>query len=170
MCSHAAIYILLSAATGWHSWTPADVCWCLLTYADACWRIQLSVANGWHRAMRCDYQNICWRMLTYADVCWRMLLYSYQWRTVGVFQCGVAIRLSRRTRPQTGVRYIRSYIFVFILLYTKYYLFVCPQTTTCVRILLILLYMCPDTTVYVSLSLMPYALCLMPYASTCLML
>jgi hypothetical protein len=49
---------------------------------------------------------------------------------------------------------------------------ICPRatiyyilTTTCVLILLILLYVCPDATVYVSSSLMPYALCLMPHAA-----
>jgi hypothetical protein len=35
---------------------PTEMLQCLLTYADACWRML-------------TYANVCWRMLTYADVC-----------------------------------------------------------------------------------------------------
>ena len=43
--------------------TYADVCWRMLTYAEACVPPMRSFSA-------CLHADICWRMLTYADVCW----------------------------------------------------------------------------------------------------
>ena len=95
-----------------------------------------------------------------------MLIYRYQRRLVGIVQCGVATRLSRRIRQPTGARYIRYYIFVLVLLYITYLLLHVSSYYSYYYIcVLILLYMCPDATVYVSSCLMSHVLCLMPHAS-----
>jgi hypothetical protein len=59
----------------------ADVCWRMLTYAEAqdeSYRMTASVC--WRML---TYADVCWRMLTYADVCWRMLAFAAGLTLVG---------------------------------------------------------------------------------------